>query len=117
MIENLMKCIAEKFDCVCKMESDGTTVLLETFSPEGQDVVFESDLRDFLHEDMAEAYARELREYADSYDPDEEAALWIGPDGHGKAGAPYRLRDLLDDMEWAKKFFEQVAAYATFAVD
>jgi hypothetical protein len=25
--------------------------------------------------------------------------LWVDDSGHGKNGAPYRLRDIIDDME------------------
>lgn len=41
----------------------------------------------------------DVRARAEEFDPDAEAALWIGPDGHGKNGAPYRIRDILDEME------------------
>lgn len=36
--------------------------------------------------------------YYNSYDPCEEAVIWLGPDGHGKNGAPYDLKDLIEDM-------------------
>lgn len=114
-LNELMTAIADHFDCICKLESDDNTVLLETSSPEGQDVVFECELPATEDPDCEERvirYVRALETYATEYDPDEEAALWIGPDGHGKNGAPYRLRDLLDDMEWCKRWFEQVAKFA-----
>lgn len=41
----------------------------------------------------------ELDNFYEGYDPDEEAMLWVGPDGHGKNGAPYRLTDVVKDME------------------
>lgn len=41
----------------------------------------------------------ELYRTWEAYDVDEEAALWIGSDGHGKNGAPYRISDILKDME------------------
>lgn len=49
---------------------------------------------------------KSVREYYENYDPDEEAYLWIGDDGHGRNGAPYRMRDVLDDMEEAEKMIE-----------
>lgn len=33
------------------------------------------------------------------FDPDEEAMFWVDGSGHGKNGAPYRLMDIIDDME------------------
>lgn len=39
-----------------------------------------------------------MREYWQNFDPDEEAAKWIGEDGHGVNGAPYSLREILNDM-------------------
>lgn len=51
----------------------------------------------------------------ESYDPDEETALWIGEDGHGKRGAPYYLRDILETMEECekeiKKLLDKVKEY------
>ncbi len=46
---------------------------------------------------------------ADSYDPDEEAILCTGPDGHGRNGAPYRLSDIITDMEEAKQMYQELA--------
>lgn len=105
----LLEAIAQKFDCTCRYESDGTTVLLENWSPAGQDVVFETKLKD---PDSCEEFLEALKEHAASFDPDEEAALWLGSDGHGKNGAPYRMSDLLEDMQWAEKFFTDVARFA-----
>ena len=105
----LLEAIAQKFDCTCRYESDGTTVLLENWSPAGQDVVFETKLKD---PDSCEEFLEALKEHAASFDTDEEAALWLGSDGHGKNGAPYRMSDLLEDMQWAEKFFTDVARYA-----
>lgn len=45
---------------------------------------------------------RGLSEYVEDFDPDEDASLWIGDDGHGKNGAPYKIRDILDTMDKCK---------------
>ena len=34
---------------------------------------------------------------------DSEAYLWLDDNGHGKNGAPYRMKDVLADMEEAEK--------------
>ncbi len=44
----------------------------------------------------------------ESYDPDEEALLWVGPDGHGKNGAPYRLTDVVKDMEQCEQMIDDL---------
>lgn len=108
-IDNLIDAIADRFDCTCRFESGGTTVLLETWSPEGQDVEFETRLE---NPNSCEEFLDALKEHAASFDPDEEAALWLGSDGHGKNGAPYRMSDLIKDMQWAEKFFTDVARFA-----
>jgi len=40
----------------------------------------------------------------DNYDADYETSLWIGEDGHGKNGAPYHIKDIVEDMEAAEKY-------------
>lgn len=47
-------------------------------------------------------------DYWQGYDPDEEALLWIGPDGHGKNGAPYRITDIVKDMEECESRLEEL---------
>lgn len=40
-----------------------------------------------------------VKEYYEGFDPDYEACLWIGDDGHGRNGAPYHIKDIVEDME------------------
>ncbi len=47
-------------------------------------------------------FIKAVEDYYNSYDPSEEASLWIGPDGHGKNKAPDRLEDILEDMKECK---------------
>lgn len=35
----------------------------------------------------------------DNYDPDFETSRWIGEDGHGINGAPYHIKNILENME------------------
>lgn len=46
-----------------------------------------------------EDYVKQVYDYYNSFDPDEEALLWVDDSGHGKNGAPYRLKDIITDME------------------
>lgn len=40
-----------------------------------------------------------LKDYIENYDVDYEAYLWIGEDGHGQNGAPYHIKDIVDQQE------------------
>lgn len=51
---------------------------------------------------------QEIEEYYEGFDPDYEAYLWIGTDGHGKNGAPYRIKDIVNDMEQAEAMIEKL---------
>ena len=55
-----------------------------------------------LNGDDTEGLIDDMEEYIDNFDVDEEASLWIGEDGHGKNGAPYRISDILEEMQMAK---------------
>ena len=48
-------------------------------------------------------FYRQVEDYYNSFDPDEEALLWVDDSGHGKNGAPYRLKDIITDMEEVEK--------------
>lgn len=73
---------------------DGEGLEMGKYSPAGQDFSFylstEGSFGDFCCD---------MIHYIDGYDPSYEASLWIGPDGHGKNGAPYDMKDLYEDME------------------
>ena len=83
-------------------EQDGQeNIEFEGYTPAGQDLII-SIWFDDKDESMSDVSAK-IRDYAFNYDPDYEASLWIGEDGHGKNGAPYHLSDILADMEDAKQ--------------
>lgn len=77
-------------------DCDENSYEISCFSPAGQDVNFNIDVSD---EDDIVSNVHCLYE---CYDPSEEAYLWLGSDGHGKKGAPYDMRDILEDMEWVE---------------
>ncbi len=68
-----------------------TDIEFECHSSLGQDYCFTIPAID---NDPVEII-NELEDYCDSYDFEEEAARWIGDDGHGMNGAPYRIADIL----------------------
>lgn len=71
----------------------------QNYTPAGQDVNFCVEMKD----DDPDSLLREIREYYEGFDPDYEAYLWIGSDGHGKNGAPYHIKDIVSDMEAAEE--------------
>ena len=52
------------------------------------------------------SFVIQLEKYLNNFDVDYETSIWIGEDGHGKNGAPYHIKDILDEMYSAK---EQIA--------
>lgn len=70
----------------------------------GQDFSFWATMKD----DDIYTLIQEVNDYYEGYDPDEEAILWVGPDGHGKNGAPYRLSDIIKDMEQCEQMVKDL---------
>ena len=70
----------------------------------GQDFSFSASMNDGDIYSLIES----VNDYYEGYDPDEEALLWVGPDGHGKNGAPYRLSDIIKDMEQAESMVNEL---------
>lgn len=63
----------------------------------------------WMYDNDIEQFVYAVGEYADDFDVDEEASYWIGPDGHGKNGAPYRISDILEEMQDAKNEMKELA--------
>jgi hypothetical protein len=93
---------AEKLGWSMKIYED--YISLTTYSPQEQEHFHEISIK---HQPDGEidymSMMDELYECVDAFDVEEETMLWVDEDGHGKNGAPYRLKDLLKDMEWCKK--------------
>ena len=70
----------------------------------GQDFSFSSCMEGYDIYTLIES----INDYYEGYDPDAETMLWVGSDGHGKNGAPYRLTDIVKDMEQCKGFIEEL---------
>lgn len=62
-----------------------------------------------LKDDDYKSLVDEIKNWYEGYDPDEETMFWVGPDGHGKNGAPYHLSDVLADMQDAESKLEDLA--------
>lgn len=76
------------------------------YSPAGQDFSFYITLdKDDNIRDCAQA----VYEYYEAYEPEAETMLWLDSEGHGKNGAPYHMKDLLEDMEACEKMLEDLS--------
>ncbi len=62
-------------------------------------------------------FAKALRDLAEYFDPDEQTSLWVGPDGHGKNGAPYRISDILHEFELVEIELRSLSEIATAVED
>lgn len=69
------------------------------YSPAGQDFYFSAILSDA---DIA-TLIEDIENYYEDYDVDYQTYIWLDNFGHGMNGAPYRLRDVLEDMEATEK--------------
>lgn len=65
------------------------------YTKAGQDFNFYAEMKDGDPDNLIKS----VREYYEGFDPEEEAYIWIGEDGHGKNGAPYHICDIVADME------------------
>lgn len=74
------------------------------FSPAGRDFSFSVTLK---NADFS-TFINELENFYEGYDVDYETYIWLDEEGHGKNGAPYRLRDVLEDMEAIERMIEQL---------
>lgn len=70
----------------------------------GQDFSFSVEMKDGDIDTVIE----DIDNYYENYDPDEEALLWVGSDGHGKKGAPYHLTDIVKDMEQCETYIGEL---------
>lgn len=61
-----------------------------------------------MEDNDPDTLVKNVYDYWQDYDPDYEATLWIGPDGHGHNGAPYRISDIVRDMEECESRLEEL---------
>ena len=106
---NKSKIIDKITECA---ENNGWSVSLDTeqekgilvfefskYTPAGQDFSFSATMKD----NSLDSLVADMEEYYEGFDVDSEAYLWLDDNGHGKNGAPYRMKDVLADMEETEK--------------
>lgn len=96
---------SQGFSVDYKINSKTVEFTFSQYTNFGQDFSFEATMKD----NNIYTLIQEVNDYYEGYDPDEETMLWVGPDGHGKNGAPYRLTDVVKDMEQCKQMIKNLS--------
>lgn len=78
--------------------TDDGRVELEKFSPAGEDFLMCVEVEDF---------SEAVREYANDFDVDERAAMWI--EIRGEYGVPSTIREIVEDAESIQKMLNELA--------
>lgn len=100
IIDTVIRC-GEANGWDVRADRQGKNVVFEfyKFTPAGQDFGFSASMKG----NSIDSLADDIEEYYEGFDPDYEASLWIGQDGHGRRGAPYHIKDIILDMEKAEE--------------
>jgi hypothetical protein len=96
---------SQGFSVDTEITDDEVRFTFSQYTDFGQDFFFEATMKDY---DIYTLIG-EVEDYYEGYDPDEETMLWVGPDGHGKNGAPYRLTDVVKDMEQCEQMIKNLS--------
>ena len=99
----LIKSIAFDFGWIVSTDEEEDTVVFDFryYTKHGLDYGFCAELTG----NKFGGVLGDVERYCEDFDPDYEAYRWIGHDGHGKCGAPYHIKDIVDEMEEAKRLF------------
>ncbi len=99
LIKKIVRCAEDKGWNVNIERHNGMTIFeFSQFTPAGQDFSFSAAM---TANDLDSLIA-DMEDYYEGFDVDSEAYLWLDGNGHGRNGAPYRMRDVLEDMEAAE---------------
>lgn len=77
--------IAEQLGWQVKTDTDKPNLVVfdfQQYTPHGQDFSFSVEMKG----NDTDSLLQEVETYYEDFDPDYEAYLWIGTDGHGKNG-------------------------------
>lgn len=91
------RAICEKLGWYVLPEKD--EVMLEQFSPAGEDFFFYADKKNF---------AKSIKEYAEYFSPDEHAEMWVENMKTVK-GVPQSIRILIDDADAIKQMLTELS--------
>ena len=89
-----------------QQEKKCRTILFEfsKFTPAGQDSSFSATMKG----NSLDSLVSDMEDYYEGFDMDTETYPWLDENGHGKRGAPYRMKDVLQDMEEAERMIEKL---------
>lgn len=86
--------------------SDVIAISFQRYSNRGRDFEFEV----VMPQKVIEKKLKEkIMLYWESFDVDYETYIWLDGDGHGKNGAPYHIREILEDTEDIQNHIEDLA--------
>lgn len=74
------------------------------FTPAGRDFSFSAEMKCANINSLID----NIEGYYEGFDVDYEAYIWLDQSGHGRNGAPYRMRAVLEDMEATEKMIEEL---------
>lgn len=91
------------FSILSNEEQNGEMVAeLEWYSGEGEDVIVV-----IWHKGTKQSFIDAFIEYANDFDPDEHAEMWVNYRGEG--GCPSSIRALIDDADGIKKHLKETS--------
>lgn len=103
LINKIVRCAEDKGWNVNTERNNGMTIFeFSQFTPAGQDFSFSAEMKG----NHLDSLITDIEDYYEGFDVDSEAYVWLDESGHGRNGAPYRMRDVLGDMEAAEKMIE-----------
>ena len=103
-ITDCAECNGSSVSTDTEQEKDIVVFEFSKYTPAGQDFSFSATMKD----NSLDSLGDDIEEYFEHFDVDSEAYLWLDDNGHGKNGAPYRMRDVLVDMEAAERYIESL---------
>lgn len=89
---------------ICSNEKQGEDMIaeLEWYSDAGEDVIV-----DIWHKGDRRSFIDAFTTYAEDFDPDEHAEMWISHRGEG--GCPSSIRALIEDADGIKSHLQETA--------
>ncbi len=93
-----------KVEAGINYKEQNTLFEFSKFSPGGRDFSFEVEMKCANINSLIE----NIDTYYENFDVDYETYIWLDQWGHGKNGAPYRLRAVLEDVEATEKMIDKL---------
>lgn len=93
-----------KVEAGINYKEQNTLFEFSKFSPGGRDFSFEVEMKCANINSLIE----NIDTYYENFDVDYETYIWLDQWGHGKNGAPYRLRAVLEDVEATEKMVDKL---------